>query len=260
MKNLLSITKFFGTLGCSLRLGFYWSAKSEDNSRIIFTIWEDKLENGRYLLWPNVKPMPAWTKLSGAYELEKHIELALKGNVDVEILGILCHAVNSSALPRVRDYYDEKSIFVMNLEKHDGNITAVVVGEVDVDAARNGKVSEYISPHRSALDDLLDSLPEGVEAPETTPVSGVIFRRDKMVRDYVLNRAKGRCEYCGKTGFLMKNGKKYLEAHHVIALSCHGPDKVNNVIALCAEHHREAHFGVDKEQLNAGMLQKLISI
>ncbi|MCX7190606.1 MAG: HNH endonuclease signature motif containing protein [Methylotenera sp.] len=258
MENALSLTRFIATLGCKLRIGYYWSAKSEDNSRIIFTIWADQLENGRYLLWPNVEPMPAWTRLSGAHEWHDHIEIALKGNV--EILGVLCHAVDSSALPRLRDYYDEKSIFVMNIGEHDGNLTAVVVGEVDVDVARNGKVSEYISPHKSALDDLFDSIPEGVESPETTPLSGVVFRRDQMVRSYVLSRAHGYCEYCGKEGFLMPSGKKYLEAHHIIALSCQGPDKVNNVIALCADHHREAHFGVDKEQLNAGMLQKLSSI
>ena len=255
MKNAISLTRFIDTLGCKLRLGFYWSAKSEDNTRIIFTIWSDKLVGDRYLLWPNVNPMPAWTKLSGAYEWHNHIELALKGNV--EILGVLCHAVDSHVEPRVREYYDEQSLFVMYIEEYEGNITAVVAGEVDVDTARNGRVSECISPCSSALDDLFDGIPEGFEIPETTPVSGSVFRRDKMVRNYVLSRAKGYCEFCGKEGFLMGNGKRYLEAHHILALSCHGPDKVSNVIALCAEHHREAHYGVDKEQLNAKMLAKL---
>lgn len=48
----------------------------------------------------------------------------------------------------------------------------------------------------------------------------------------------------------MASGQRYLEAHHIVALACDGPDTVENVVALCPNHHREAHFGVDAEKIN----------
>lgn len=36
-----------------------------------------------------------------------------------------------------------------------------------------------------------------------------------------------------------------------------GPDTVANVIALCADHHRQAHYGKDSEALEAAFLDKL---
>ena len=50
-------------------------------------------------------------------------------------------------------------------------------------------------------------------------------------------------------GFLMENGRHYLEAHHIIALSNSGKDTVDNVIALCPQHHRQAHYGADAESI-----------
>lgn len=53
----------------------------------------------------------------------------------------------------------------------------------------------------------------------------------------------------------MSNGKRYTEAHHIIALSAQGKDVVENVIALCPEHHREAHFGVNAEKLETEFIK-----
>jgi hypothetical protein len=55
-------------------------------------------------------------------------------------------------------------------------------------------------------------------------------------------------------------GTQYLEAHHVIALAAQGPDTVHNVIALCSEHHREAHYGMHAEELERRFLAKLLEV
>jgi 5-methylcytosine-specific restriction enzyme A len=73
--------------------------------------------------------------------------------------------------------------------------------------------------------------------------NGKVYMRDPAVRALVLLRAKGKCEFCGVDGFLKYDGKVYLETHHIVPLSEGGPDHVRNVIALCPNHHREAHFG-----------------
>lgn len=79
-------------------------------------------------------------------------------------------------------------------------------------------------------------------------IAGAYFRDDK-VRRAVIARAAGKCEYCGETAFRNRDGYGFLEAHHIIALSEEGRDKVSNVIALCPNHHREAHFGERWESL-----------
>ena len=73
----------------------------------------------------------------------------------------------------------------------------------------------------------------------------------------MINRAQGKCELCGELGFVKEAGGYYLETHHVIYLSEKGPDTPKNVIALCADHHREAHFGREAEVLEKKMIEIL---
>ena len=60
----------------------------------------------------------------------------------------------------------------------------------------------------------------------------------------------------GALGFELPNGNRYLEAHH-INIAKQGPDKVGNVIALCAHYPREARYGRDAENLEAFFIEKL---
>jgi hypothetical protein len=92
-------------------------------------------------------------------------------------------------------------------------------------------------------------------AAERRDISGKVFVRDPAVRAQVLLRARGKCEFCGVDGFLKYDGKVYLETHHVVPLSEGGPDKVGNVIALCPNHHREAHFSNKRTVLRRSLQQ-----
>lgn len=87
------------------------------------------------------------------------------------------------------------------------------------------------------------------------------FVRDPGVRDQARKRANGRCELCNAEGFLMENGNRYLETHHIQSLGDEGPDIEANVIALCANDHRAAHFSTEKnelaEQMRLVLSQKL---
>ncbi len=86
------------------------------------------------------------------------------------------------------------------------------------------------------------------------------YLRDPKVREFVLSRAKGLCEYCGNEGFLLQSGRRFLEAHHIIALAKDGADTPQNVIALCPNHHREAHYGKAGPQLETEMIKRLIKL
>lgn len=80
-------------------------------------------------------------------------------------------------------------------------------------------------------------------------VRGSVVARDAAVRSFVLNRARGKCELCGAEGFKVPDGSIYLETHHIVSLSEGGPDSVNNMVALCPNHHRECHYGIESNRL-----------
>jgi hypothetical protein len=106
----------------------------------------------------------------------------------------------------------------------------------------------------STIEDIL-SAPIGSIVPSRTPTVGSRYQRDENVRRFVIEQAKGACEYCHELGFLLPDGSHYLEAHHIIALAKQGPDTVDNVIALCPSDHREAHYGVKAVELEAKMIE-----
>tara|TARA_R110001583_G_scaffold75830_1_gene208352 strand:+ start:21838 stop:22665 length:828 start_codon:yes stop_codon:yes gene_type:complete len=87
-------------------------------------------------------------------------------------------------------------------------------------------------------------------------VSSTVYLRSQTVRAQVLERAKGICEYCCEKGFITNTGALYLESHHVIPLCEGGEDSLNNVIALCPNHHREAHYGENYIELRKTFFSK----
>ena len=55
-------------------------------------------------------------------------------------------------------------------------------------------------------------------------------------------RADGYCDLCGEPApFKDKNGKPYLECHHVIWLAKQGEDSIDNAVALDPTCHRKMH-------------------
>jgi 5-methylcytosine-specific restriction enzyme A len=97
--------------------------------------------------------------------------------------------------------------------------------------------------------------PESEQAAERRPVSGHAFIRNPDVRRRVLQRANGKCEWCTKPGFITSDGR-YLETHHVIPLSESGSDTESNVVALCPNHHREAHHGASSAEIREALISR----
>lgn len=89
------------------------------------------------------------------------------------------------------------------------------------------------------------------------PVSGEAYIRSSEVRARVLSRANGKCEWCSQAGFITAKGDVFLETHHVVPLCEGGSDSHANVVALCPNHHREAHHGAQGTSMKAVLLQRL---
>jgi hypothetical protein len=105
-----------------------------------------------------------------------------------------------------------------------------------------------------AIDDI------GSDAPDYEITSGIRYSRDQKIRKAVKRRAGGKCEFCGEQGFSDTNNAPYLECHHIIALANDGADRMTNVIALCPKDHRQAHYGINREELEKHMIHKVESL
>lgn len=77
------------------------------------------------------------------------------------------------------------------------------------------------------------------------------IKRSKKLRDEYLNtlKVKTKCEYCKKETFLTQNDDYYFEVHHINFLSIDGKDELSNMIALCPECHKKAHFSKEIDEL-----------
>jgi hypothetical protein len=134
-----------------------------------------------------------------------------------------------------------------------GNIKAwkYIAGLYPGDLLFRRVTGDYTDAKSNAIEDL------GTDNPARTKSEIWSYPRDPKVRDAVLQRAKGKCEYCGVLGFLKPDGTRYLESHHIIALAKEGADRLTNVVALCPNDHREAHYGERCGEIEAEMIQKL---
>ena len=84
-----------------------------------------------------------------------------------------------------------------------------------------------------------------------------VYDRNPALRRRALDRAGGACELCGGQGFRLPDGRIYLETHHVVPLSEGGKDSATNIVAICPNHHREAHHGERAGEIRRSLLSFL---
>ncbi len=121
--------------------------------------------------------------------------------------------------------------------------------------------NKYIKEKEKTAEKLsLSELQKRAEQNESDKVSSRkvtsnVFVRDAFVAEYAKRRANGICQLCGqKAPFYNKEGKPYLECHHIEWISEGGSDTIENTVALCPNCHRKMHvlnLLSDKERLRA---------
>ncbi len=75
-------------------------------------------------------------------------------------------------------------------------------------------------------------------------------RRNPLLQLAAKARANGVCQLCGLTlDYKDKQGRPYLEAHHIIPLAENGPDELSNMVALCPNCHRKMHVAGDPDDI-----------
>lgn len=78
-------------------------------------------------------------------------------------------------------------------------------------------------------------------APMAVWRSTINYARSTALKERVLSNRRRRCQLCGHT-FKKANGLFYAECHHVIPIHAGGPDEEDNLLVVCANHHRQLHF------------------
>lgn len=225
-----------------------WCAMHENQEFAVFTIWKDHKIDDRNCLTPDDLKM----REGNGYKDQKRIIEQVMA-LGIPAYGMVAIAKDPQASPRKIKSFDDQFLVRLELTQEDDLYYARHRGKVHVLDVINHQKD-------SAISDLAAGPPIGSTTPDRALSVGLSFKRDPKVRAYVIKRAQGACEYCEKKGFQMANGQRYIEAHHIIALSQQGEDTPKNVIALCPDHHREAHYGADAEELEQEFLLKLKSL
>ena len=102
-------------------------------------------------------------------------------------------------------------------------------------------------------------VPEGEKSPRKRLVLSETISRDSHVKSYVLSEADDICECCDQKAPFNRerDGRPYLEIHHLKMLADRGSDKIQNAVAICPNCHRELHYGENREQLLESLYKKI---
>lgn len=252
-RDSVSLTQFCENLGAKRRnQQWSWCAISSDRNLALFTIWEDRIEDSQYIF--STKPRESdIRKKAGRTELIEVLEETIRDGIAA--YGILCSVADINANPRKIKSFNRNCLMDLRLRREGDDYVGKIVGRIPPQVViERGANSAWIAS--TAINDI-DQDSVGNEDPEYRKRMSGSYVRDAKVREIVLKRANGICEECEQPGFLKLDGKRYLETHHVISLSEQGPDKPHNVIALCANDHRRAHYAKNWAELQEKFLDKL---
>ena len=123
----------------------------------------------------------------------------------------------------------------------------IIIDYSDVEASINEKTKSL----KNISSDEIKAKAKSIDYSSVSKEVKTTYReRNQYISEYTKERAKGICDLCGKEApFKDKNGKPYLESHHVITLADGGPDAIYNTVAICPNCHRRIHVLKNKDDI-----------
>ncbi|HEX8540837.1 MAG TPA: HNH endonuclease [Pseudomonas sp.] len=149
------------------------------------------------------------------------------------------------------------------------NVGANVVRSIlkALDAAQDNPTAEDFAPtadeitleqRASKLEQRpLNSEPKGILQPQQTTATSKSYIRAPEVRAWVRQHACGICEGCGLKAPFEKDGRPFLEVHHVKHLAHNGSDRISNAVALCPNCHRRCHHSSDRDLFTSSLYERV---
>lgn len=215
---------------------YEWSFVDMQNGVVVLNLWHENMKELNGVVTYELNPRKHSERLNRgtvknrALRMDTSIAYAAKSNLPVRIIVCDGHqSLNSDSDARPRRA-SKRALDAVSwtIKLYDQNTGKTILTRGEKNAHK--------------YHDQFDTL----EMPTTASKSRVevtVHHRSPQVRRDVLDRAQGKCEWCGQVGFVMADDSIFLETHHIIPLAEDGPDTQSNVVALCPNHHREAHHG-----------------
>lgn len=175
------------------------------------------------------------------YLFESYVDNEYYYDGEVELIGPIFQAEEIDVDGNLR------TVIKYPLRRKDNN-SNVIIDIESVKQSEKEKIKEVI---KHSIEDIKDKAKSFESKDVSTKEVKTIYReRNQYVAEYTKDRAKGICDLCGKEApFKDKDGKPYLESHHVITLAEGGPDGVYNTVAICPNCHRKIHILKDSKDM-----------
>lgn len=225
-----------------------WTEEGILNYTGMGTIGDQKITFGQ-----NKTLAAAKQKNIGVYLFESYKENEYYFCGEVELFGSIFTAKELDAKGKLRN--------VLKFPLHkidDSNKTIVDIEDIENSEKEKAKIVRSFS--KEEIKAKVKNINSNIVAKE---VKTVYRERNQFVAEYTKIRANGICDLCGKPApFLDKNGKPYLESHHIITLANGGPDAIYNTVAICPNCHRKIHVlnnKTDNEKLKEIILKFLLA-
>jgi 5-methylcytosine-specific restriction protein A len=225
---------------------YEWSYEDRKKNLIVLNLWYDALLVEENVIFQKLNLRETAEKAANgaqkrrAFNMDFSLQRAVRLDLDVRV--IICDGrrkkESDSASKAETRILDAETWYVESYNSDSG----------ECKLRRGQRPAAFIDQFSIA------DAPEEVSKRESTTS---VYERSAKVRRSALNRANGKCEWCGTLGFKTKSGSIYLETHHIQPLCEGGEDSERNVIALCPNHHREAHFGEVSLELTKQFKEKL---
>ena len=143
---------------------------------------------------------------------------------------------------RRAEFYDRRTAITLSLDEQ-----SIYVGKYWISinmrtvAVLDGSLEDF---RRKAIQARLAQIDQinSASPPSSRSELAVRYERDDVLVRLLKELRGSACQICGAT-FQMASGESYSEAHHLEHLSNSGLDVSSNIILLCAQHHRQFHYG-----------------
>lgn len=164
------------------------------------------------------------------FEVEKEKEYIYQGQVT--LAGLPTQEMQLDASD------NERQVFIFPLKLIGTKAKALSIEEFNnIQKSREKKVRNL------SLDELKEKAIRARKKVGERTVQSVQYERDQYIAQFTRKRANGVCDLClTPAPFNDKNGRPYLESHHIEWLSKGGLDSIENTVALCPNCHRRMHI------------------
>jgi len=174
------------------------------------------------------------------------VKVAQKTNKKTgKIIGVPYLVATNNTIDLVKDYSPIKQIYAIPIEAGD-------------------RLYKYVSETPEILKNPLIRLRENayknsVVKVRTYKTTATGRSTSTAIHSYATQRSKGICESCDEAApFTTKNGRPYLEVHHLIPISKGGPDHPENVAAVCPNCHRRTEKSQDSDEFNNAIIKRIL--